>query len=211
MRSVHRARRRLAGRSVVIIGASSGIGRAAALVFAQHRCRLLLAARDEDPLHHVAERCRLHGADAVVTVGVDIGIAGDVERLKCVARQELQTVDVWINLAAGLESGDITAGPVPEIERLVATNVLGPLLLSRAALGFFDEQGHGTLINVASLLGLMPNPVTPVYSTTKFAVCGLTKTLQQSRRAADIDVCLVLPGSVDTPMFAHAANHSGRL
>jgi short-subunit dehydrogenase len=84
------------------------------------------------------------------------------------------------------------------------------VLLSRASLRAFDAQRRGTLINVSSLNGVMPHPVLPVYSTTKFAVRGLTMALQHSRRPRAIAVCLVLPGPVDTPIFVHPANHSGR-
>jgi short-subunit dehydrogenase len=180
------------------------------LLFAGHGVRLVLAARGADELRTVAEECRALGAPAVVTCPIDIGHPPDVERLGRVARAELGEVDVWVNAAAVLLAGDLTDCPVDDIERIIDTNVLGTTLLAREALSTFDERGRGTLINVSSLLGLVPNPVVPAYCMTKFAVRGLTVTLQRSRRAGSIDICLVLPGPVDTPMFVTAANHTGR-
>ena len=193
-----------------MVGATSGIGRACALSFARHGCRLVIAARNAEELIVVAAMCRELGAGSVATCGVDIGCPADVERVTGVARDELEAVDVWVNVAAVLAAGDLTDSPVADLERIVATNVLGVALTTRAALGIFDGQGWGTLINVSSLLGVVPNPLVPAYCMTKFAVRGLTITLQRACRPRSVAVCLVLPGPVDTPMFTHAANHTGR-
>jgi short-subunit dehydrogenase len=202
--------RSLAGSGVVVVGATSGIGRAAACLFARQGARLVIAARNADELATVADECRELGAPAVVGCPTDIGIPGDVARLGRTAREALGAVDVWVNTAAVLVAGDLTDTPVADIERIVATNVLGVALVTRAALSIFDAQGRGTLINTSSLLGLVPNPLVPAYCMTKFAVRGLTTTLQRSRRRGSIDICLVVPGPVDTPMFTNAANHTGR-
>jgi NAD(P)-dependent dehydrogenase (short-subunit alcohol dehydrogenase family) len=85
------------------------------------------------------------------------------------------------------------------------------MLASRAALAQFRSQGSGVLINVSSLLAFLPAPVLPAYVMSKFATSGLTLSLHAAaRRTPGIDVCLVEPGPVDTPMFARAANHTGR-
>ena len=206
----HRRRRSLEHRRVVVVGASSGIGRATACALAGHRCRLVLAARADADLADVSAACRAAGAGSVATLAVDIGTPDGVEALAAFARAELGTVDAWVNLAAGLLAGDLVASPVADIERLLATNVLGETLLSRAALEIFDAQGAGTLVNVSSLLGVVPNPLVPVYCASKFAISGLTRSLQYTRRPRSIAICLVEPGPVDTPIFANAGNHSGR-
>jgi short-subunit dehydrogenase len=210
MLRLHRFRRDLSGRGVVVVGASSGIGRAAAELFAANGCRLVLAARGGPELDEAADACRRAGAPMVMTCAVDIGQRDDVTRLAHAACSSLRTIDVWVNLAAVLDSGDLTDARADEVERVIATNVTGTVLLSRAALRAFDVQGSGTLINVGSLNGIMPHPLLPVYSATKFAARGLTMALQHSRRPRSIAVCLVLPGPVDTPIFAHPANHTGR-
>ena len=170
----------------------------------------MLAARSDTELGVVAEACRAAGAPEVDTCAADIATAVDVERLHAATRDLLGVVDVWVNTASVLVAGDLVDCPPADLERLIATNVLGTMLTSRAALRIFDEQGFGTLINVSSLLGLVPNPLVPSYCSTKFAIRGLTLAIQQSRRPSSIRCCLVTPGPIDTPMFADAANHTGR-
>lgn len=203
-----RRRRDLAGARIVVVGATSGIGRAATAQFAALRCRLLLVARDEAELARLTARCRELGAAGVESCVADVGRPDDVERLERVAASA-GPITAWINLAAGLDAGDLTGLSTADLERLVATNVLGPLLLSRAALRVLRGQASGTLINLSSLLGVAPNPAHPVYSTSRFAVVGLTMALQRDQRNRHLDICLVLPSSVDSPIFTHAANHSG--
>jgi len=203
-------RRDLRGAGVVVFGASSGIGRALAELLAEHGARLVLAGRDPARLRALAERCQAAGAADVAVVAVDLAEAASVGAAAEEARARLGIIDVWVNVAAVLVVGDLPRCPDDEVARTIATNVTGTVLASRAAMARFDEQGAGTLINVASLLGVVPTPLLPVYTASKFAVRGLTLALQQRTRADAIRVCLVLPGPVDTPMFARAANHTGR-
>jgi short-subunit dehydrogenase len=199
----------LAGRRVVLVGATSGVGRATAELLATAGCDMLLAARQHAELEVVAARCRAVGATTVEVEAIDSAVAADVDRLAEHATRAMNGVDVWINTASVLVAGDLTACPVGDLERIVATNVLGTMLLSRAALRCFDRQGHGTLINLSSLLGLVPNPLVPSYCMTKFAIRGLTIALRQSRRPRAIKVCAVVPGPIDTPIFDGAANYTG--
>jgi short-subunit dehydrogenase len=204
-----RSNRSLAGRRVVLVGATSGVGRATAELLAAAGCDLLLAARHHAELEAVAARCRALGATTVEVEAIDSAVTRDVDRLVEHATGALGGADVWINTASVLVAGDLTACPVGDLERIVATNVLGTMLLSRAALRVFDRQGHGTLINLSSLLGLVPNPLVPSYCMTKFAIRGLTIALRQSRRTRAIKICAVVPGPIDTPIFSGAANHIG--
>ena len=175
--------RRIDGSAIVVVGATSGVGRAIALSLA---------------------------SDAV-GVSADIAVAAEVDRVLAVAVGRYGAVDTWINAAAGLLVGPLDDQPVADIERIIATNVLGTTLTSRAAMRHFHERDAGVLINLSSLLGVIPNPVVPTYVMTKFAVRGLTLSLHQSTwPRGRIKVCVVLPGPIDTPMFATAANYSGR-
>ena len=126
--------RSLAGSGAVLVGATSGIGRAAACLSARQGARLVIAAHNADELVTVADECRELGAPAVVTCPTDISIPGDVARLGRTAREELGAVDVWVNTAAVLLAGDLTDTPDADIERIIATNVLGTALVTRAAL-----------------------------------------------------------------------------
>jgi short-subunit dehydrogenase len=172
--------------------------------------RLVLAARDGRALELVADRCLRLGAQQAIATAVDLADAGSVVALGSFAAGRLREIDVWVNVAAVLDAGDLTATPTGELERVVSVNVTGTMLAAREALQIFDRQGRGTLINVASVLALMPNPLTPAYTASKYAIRGLTQALQQRATRREIDVCLVLPGPVDTPLWRRAANHTGR-
>jgi short-subunit dehydrogenase len=195
---------------VVVTGASSGIGRATALAFALDGARLVLASRSEEALSEVASDCRRRGGQVLVAP-TDITDPAAVERLTELAVRRFGQIDVWVEAAAVGVAGPLGAESVDEIRRLVETNVFGSVLCARAALATFQEQGHGVLVIVGSLLSVFPNPLVPLYSMTKFAIRGLALNLQQAVAGQPgVRVCLVLPGPVDTPFFVRAANHTGR-
>src|SRR3954447_6839926 len=202
--------RRIAQSTIVVVGATSGVGRATALSLASLHARLVIAARSAADVQTVVEECRQLGA---VAVGVDADISHpeDVDRIVATAVEAFGTIDTWINAAAAPVVGELHLQPVEQIEELIATNVLGTTLASRAAMIHFRSVDAGVLINMSSLLGVVPNPVVPTYTMSKFAVRGLTLSLHQSQwHRSPIKVCAILPGPIDTPMFARAANHSGR-
>ena len=200
----------LRGSVVVLTGATSGIGRAAAQRFSEHGAHLVLAARSAEDLAEVAAECERPDSRPLA-VPTDIGVPEEVEHLRTAALERFGRIDVWVDDASVLVAGPIEADDVEEVRRLVTTNVLGSYLGSRAALRTFQEQGHGTLVNVGSLLGIVTNPVVPAYVMSKFAVRGLTLSLRHAMAAhRDIHVCLVMPGPVDTPIFDNAANSTGR-
>jgi NAD(P)-dependent dehydrogenase (short-subunit alcohol dehydrogenase family) len=202
--------RDLAGAVVVITGASSGIGRATALAFADQGARLVLASRGPEALDDVTRDCRARGAHALA-VPADISDPADVEELGRRAVAEFGRVDVWVQAAAVTIAGPFGSEPVAEVRRLVDTNVLGNVLVARTALTTFEAQGDGVLIVVGSLLGLFPNPLVPIYSMSKYATRGLALNLQQAVAGRPgVEVCLVQPGPVDTPLFRRSANHTGR-
>ena len=204
------ASRSLAGRVVVIVGASSGIGRATAVSLAEHRCRLVLAARSDAALQAVARACAERGAEVEV-VPTDVGSPAAVDELADRSLARFGTVDVWIQAAAMVIAGPIGEESPEEVARLVQTNVTGSYLAARRALSLFLGQGTRHLILVGSILGITPNPAVPAYVMSKYAVRGLAVTLQRAVAGLPhVDVSLVLPGPVDTPLFTRAANHSGR-
>jgi short-subunit dehydrogenase len=202
--------RDLDGAVVVVTGASSGLARATALAFADHGCALVLAARAERPLREVAAEIEGRGGRALV-VPTDVGSADAVEHLGRRAVEAFGGIDVWVDAAGVLLAGPFGREPVEEVERLVATNVMGTVYGARVALEQFRRQGQGTFIAVSSMLGIVVNPMVPLYTMTKFAVRGLALSLHQVvRREPGIHVCTVLPGPVDTEIFQRAANHTGR-
>lgn len=203
-------KRELRDSVIVVVGATSGVGRATAQALARRQAILVLAARDELALHQVVEECRAVGATALA-VAADLSRPADLEHLADYTAARFGRIDTWINVAAALVAGPLDQVPEDELSELVQVNVTGTLLASRAAIARFRRQGRGVLINCSSLLGVVPNPVVPAYTMSKFAIRGLTLALHHDPHLKPgIRCCVVLPGPMDTPMFARAANHTGR-
>ncbi len=196
----------MTSRVVVLTGASSGIGRAAALAFAGRGDRVVLAARGKADLDEVAEQC---GPDAIV-VPADVTDRDDVAAIADAAIERFGRIDVWVDTAAVMAYGKFEDLPPEVFDRVVTTDLLGPANVARTALRQFRAQGHGTLILVGSLLAHVTVPYMSAYVTSKWGLRGLVRTLrQETRDAPDIHVCSVAPGSVDTPIYTSAANYAG--
>ena len=204
-------RRKLSESVVVITGASSGIGRAAAHRFAAKGAAVVLAARDEAALGEAAAECERLGGRALV---VPTDVTGE-DAVQALARQAVETfgrIDVWVNNAGVSLLGRIEEVPIEAFRRVMETNFFGCVHGARAALPYMREQGGGVLINVASVAAVVGGPFTSAYSTSKFAVRGLSECLRMELRqtGADVDVVTLLPAFIDTPLFQHAANFTGR-
>lgn len=199
------------GAVVVIIGASSGIGRATAQQFAREGARLVLAARSATSLEEAAGECRAAGARSVSVFPLDIADAEASQRLVERTVAELGAVDVWVNAAAVMSYGTIEETPVDVQRRIVEVNLLGVMWGTRAVLPVFRRQGRGVLINVSSLYGKVATPYVSGYAASKFGILGFTQvTRQEMHDVPGVAVCAVLPGSIDTPIFRHAADYLGR-
>src|SRR5215218_6813157 len=135
-------RREIRGSTIVIVGATSGVGRATALSLAARGARVVIVARTGEHVDAVADECRLLGGDAV-GVSADITRAADVERIVTETVRRFGRIDTWINAAAALVVGQLHCQPVDAIEQIVATNVLGTTLTSRAAMSHFLERDQG--------------------------------------------------------------------
>jgi short-subunit dehydrogenase len=202
--------RKLRDSVVVITGASSGIGRAAALEFAEKGATLLLAARREDALREVAHECELRGARAQA-VPTDVTKEDEVRNLARRAVESYGRIDVWVNNAAVSLFGRFEETPPEDYRRVIETNVFGYIHGARAVLPYFREQGSGVLLNVSSIVGKTGQPYTSAYVASKSAIIGLSTSLRQELRdEKHIHVCTVLPASIDTPLFQQAGNYTGR-
>lgn len=195
---------------VVITGASSGIGRATALAFARRGATVLLAARRVAPLRDLAQECAHLGGRAQV-VPTDVTDEGAVRALAEAAIENHGYLDVWVNNAAVSLFSRFEEAPLEVFRRVIETNLLGYVHGARAALQHFREQGRGVLINVSSIAGKSGQPYTSAYCASKFAINGLSSCLRQELMdERNIHVCTILADSVDTPLFQHAANYTGR-
>ncbi|MFE9688283.1 SDR family oxidoreductase [Micromonospora sp. NPDC005806] len=197
--------------TVVITGASSGIGAATAYALARRGADVVLAARTEPALRQVAAHCRELGGRALI-VPTDVTDPEAVRQLAARAAAEFGRIDAWINNAAVSAVGLFDEIPVEEFRRVVAVNLLGAVYGTKAALPWLDASGGGVLVNNASVLAEAAMPYQSAYNASKHGIRGLADTVRQELRVTgrgNISICTVLPASIDTPFFRHAANHSG--
>ena len=202
----------LAGKVVVITGASSGFGRGAAVAFARRGAVVVLGARRAEVLEEVVRECEAEGGEAVA-VETDVSDAAEVAQLARAAVGRGGRIDVWINNAGAGAVGRFDQTPLEDHGQVIDTTLLGTLYGSYVALRQFRQQGDGNLINVASIAGKVAAPYYASYVAAKHGVVGLSAALrlelEQEENAPAIHVCTVLPDAHDTPFFQHAANYSG--
>ena len=200
----------LRDKAVVITGASSGIGRAAAQAFARAGAQLVLAARSEAALAVAARECAEAGGEAI-PAPCDVTDAEQVLHVAETARQRFGRIDIWINDAGVHLLGRMDEVPLEDFRQVIDVNLMGTVHGCRAALPVFRAQNAGVLINIGSLAGTVGQPYASAYVASKWAVRGLSEALRMELiDQPHIHVCTILPPSIDTPLFQHAGNYAGR-
>lgn len=197
------------GSVVVITGASSGIGRATALAFAERGAHLVLAARGEDNLREVGNECRERGA-RVACVPADVCDERQVAALMQAAIDEFGRIDVCVINASVYGYGTFEATPADVFRKIIDTNLVGAATTARHALTHMREAGEGRLIFIGSVYSRITSPYVSAYVASKFGLYGLVRVLRQELRKTPAQhVSLVLPATIDTPIYQHAANYTG--
>ncbi len=187
----------LANRTVLITGASAGIGLATARVFAAEGARLLLAARRLDRLN--AEATSLNGAAGVYTVQLDVTDAEAVDRTIGALPAQWQEIDILIN-NAGLSRGldKLYEGKRQDWEEMIDTNVKGLLYVTRAVVPGMVARGRGHIVNLGSTAGRVTYPSGAVYCATKAAERSITEGLREDLLGTPLRVTTIDPGMVET-------------
>jgi NAD(P)-dependent dehydrogenase (short-subunit alcohol dehydrogenase family) len=195
---------------VVITGASSGIGRAAAHAFADKGARLVLGACDEAALNEVVEECAARGASALA-VRTDVT---NSEQMRALAEQAAAfgdgRIDIWINNAGVAAVGSFEETPLEAHEQVLQTDLLGYLRGAYVAMPYFKAQKRGILINTLSLGSWVAQPYAVAYSASKYGLRGLSEALRgELYDYPEIHVCDIYPAVMDTPGFRDGGNFTG--
>lgn len=200
----------LHGRRVAITGASSGIGMAAAILFAREGAQLALIARSRGGLERAAARARDEGSTAHV-ITADLAERDQAERAVEQAREALGGgIDVFVSNAAASAFGPFTEMEADDFDRTVAITFGGAVNAIRAVLPAL-ERSRGTLIANVSIVARTPSPMQSPYSAAKHALRGFLGALRLELAAArsPVKVCMVHPSPIDTPFWPHATSAVG--
>lgn len=189
----------ITGKVVVITGASSGLGEAAARLLSAQGASVVLGARRADRLRSLAEELTANGGKALAVV-TDVTQLDQVKALVDAAVQTFGRIDVMINNAGLMPSSLLERLKVEDWDRMVDVNLKGVLYGIAAALPYMKQQKSGHFINVSSVAGHKVRPGGAVYAATKHAVRALSEGLRQEVKPYNIRTTVISPGAVATEL-----------
>jgi|SRR5438105_1168482 len=185
----------ISGSSVLLTGASGGLGQAIARALRQRGANLILTGRRVEVLEPLASELDARA------LAVDLAAPAEVERLVA----EAGDVDILVANAALPASGALSSFTVEEIDRALAVNLRAPIVLARELAPAMVERGRGHLLFMSSLSGKAATPGTSLYNATKYGLRGFASALRADLRASGVGVSAVFPGFIrDAGMFAEA-------
>jgi len=193
----------LDGGVAVITGAGRGIGLATAEAFAAEGYTVLLAELHPD-LGRRAERALVRKGHRAVFLRTDVADRRSIHRTVNAALRRFRRLDCLVNNAGVLTVGPLSRLAERDLDRMLAVNLRGPILLSRALLPIMLRQHFGSIINVASQLGKVGAGEYATYCASKFGLVGFTEALAEELTGTGVCVWAVCPGLVDTPMARKA-------
>jgi short-subunit dehydrogenase len=191
---------KISGASVLVTGASSGIGAALAPMLAERGARVGIVARRKDRLEEVLARCREHDDDARMWT-VDLGDLDAAVRVANEAEEAFGGLEVLVNNAGIPKRRDVRVLTDDEIDETMRVNYTAPVRMSLALLPRMLERGRGCIVNVTSLAGRLGVKREAAYSASKFALTGFTEAMAIDLWDTPIEVRLVLPGAIDTEIW----------
>ena len=200
----------LQGKVVLITGASSGFGEAAARLFAKEGCKVVLAARRLERLQTLAQEIQNEGGEAIA-IPVDINDGAEIKVMVQSVLDLYRKIDILFNNAGfGAMDWFENLQPQRHIETLVGVNLTGTMLVTRAVLPSMLERRSGHIINMASIAGLIASPLITTYSASKYGVRAFTDSLRREVVPFGIQVSGIFPGPAETEFGSHLDKHQTR-
>jgi len=198
----------LAGKVAIITGAGSGIGRGIALALAQENVRIVVAGRRKTKLDETVELIHLQSGKAIA-VAADVSIERDVETLVQTTLNNYRQIDILVNNAGIYAGNRVENLDIKEWDQVMAINLRGPMLMTRAVLPSMRSQKQGHIINISSESGLDYYQDDGAYGTSKHALNALSEYTQRENQSYNIRVNTICPGMVVTEMTENDAglNH----
>jgi short-subunit dehydrogenase len=194
--------RAIAGKVIIVTGASSGIGRATALALARHGATLVIVARREHLLGSLERDLQSAGSTAVA-MPLDLREKTQVETMISRTRERFGRIDVLINNAGFGYWGSVEETPPSVVREIFALNFDAPLMASQLVIPIMKVQGGGHIINVSSVVGRRGLPLSGIYCATKFALQGISESLRLEVKDNGIDVSIVNPAATHSEFGEH--------
>jgi len=194
----------MTNRTVLVTGASRGIGRACAVAFARGGARVALAARTVDALEELASEIRSEGAEAFVTA-LDLASSDSIKEAAGRVAKDFGRIDILINNAGITRDGLAMRMRREAWDEVLNTNLTGAFLMSQQALPAMIRERWGRIINISSVVGEMGNAGQANYVASKAGLIGLTKALAREVGSRSVTINAVAPGFIDTDMTASLA------
>jgi short-subunit dehydrogenase len=184
------------GKTVIITGASAGVGAATARTFANLGANLVLVARGQAALDTITNE--LAKITPVINIAMDINNPAANEALLEASVQKFGSVDVLVNNAGFHQRGDVERNQAADLARMVDVNLRAPIQLSALTLPYLNKAGGGAIVNVGSLAGRTPLQGAATYAATKAGLRAFTYSLSDELKDSNINVGVVSPGPIDT-------------
>ena len=195
---------------VLITGASSGFGAAAAKLFAQEGCKLVLAARRMERLEEMAEEIHTAGGEAL-PLSVDVTKPEEINAMVKAAVDAYSRIDILFNNAGfGRLDWFEALDPVKDIQAQIAVDLLGVVWSARAVLPQMYKQRSGHIINMSSVSGWAAPPLYTVYAAAKFGVRGFTEALRREALPFGVKVSAIYPGGAKTEFQTHIGENKAK-
>jgi len=183
-------------KTVIITGASAGVGAATARAFAKQKANLVLVARGADALKKISTE--LKEETQVLSIAMDVSDPVECRKMLLCAQDKFGSIDVLVNNAGCHHRGELEGNDAEKLAQMVDVNLRAPIELSALVLPYLRAARSGAIVNVGSLAGRTPLQGAATYCATKAGLRAFTYALSDELRGSDINIGLVSPGPIDT-------------